>query len=142
MHPLVITVSVDCLREVEKHIENNKKIAAIKALRRGWKDAHDPDGKKGESLGLREAKDAVERIIDIRDGRAGIPNAPTIVAGPAIREIVVDFGYGPLTVDIDSMELRALRDLDSLGLEHCGRILDLCKVIKAFSEGRRIGVLD
>jgi len=137
----VIICSAQTLAEMHDHLKNEKKIAAIKALRAGA--VPPPDHK---SITLRDAKWAVERYQYEKLGQAKMKEAMSrgmpIVAGPLIKEIVVDFGTGPATLDVESMELKALSQLESIGLEACGRMLELCQVIKAFSDGKRVGVID
>ena len=129
------------LAEMREHLENDKKIAAIKALRR---TATPPPGLK--SISLRDAKWAVERyqhqvLGDSRYSSTSSEGMP-IVAAPIVKELLVDFGTGPVTIDIETMELKALSQLESIGLEACGRMLELCQVIKAFSEGKSICVVE
>ena len=141
----VIICTAEGVAEMRENILANKKIAAIKALRAA---ATPPEGEK--CIGLREAKQAVERyayeIMGQQDYASAYSNnkgtALPIVAGPVVKEIIVDFGTGPVTVDVEAMELKALSQLESIGLEACGRMLELCQVIKAFSEGKRVGVIE
>ena len=129
--------------EMHEHLENDKKIAAIKALRAGATPP--PDLKQ---ISLRDAKWAVERYMvekmgkRMPQGSQVVLEGRPIVTGPIVKEIVVDFGTGPATLDVEAMELRALSQLESIGLEACGRMLELCHVIKAFSEGKRVGVIE
>ena len=137
----VIITTPAGLAEMRECLEKDKKIGAIKALRR---TATPPEGEK--SISLREAKLAVERyqhdeMGDIRY-KGSLADGKPITAGPVVKEIVCDFGGGPVTVDVETMELKALSQLESLGLEACGRMLELCQVIKAFGEGKRIGVIN
>ena len=136
----VIVCTAEGFAEMRESLKVGKKIAAIKALRR---TAVPPPGYK--TLGLREAKHAVERFVFEALGDKTHPFHPDsmqITCGPIIKEMVVDFGDGPVTMDMDAMEIRVLTQLNTIGLEACGRMLDLCKVIKAFSEGKRVGVID
>mgnify|MGYP003305430594 FL=1 len=70
------------------------------------------------------------------------PEARQIFCGPHVKEILCDFGTGPVTVDVEGMQLKALTELNSIGLDQCARMLELCEVIKAFGEGKRVGVID
>ena len=139
----VIITTADGLREMVEELKAGKKIAAIKALRR---TATPPPGEK--TLGLREAKLAVERyafeVLRLPDApnHSGHSEGKRIIAGPAIKELLVDFGDGQVTVDVEGLELKALSQLESIGLEACGRMLELCEVIKAFSNGKRVGVIE
>lgn len=136
----VIVCTAEGFAEMRDSLKAGKKINAIKALRN---TAVPPPGYK--RLGLREAKYAVERFINevLGDKTHPVhPDAMQITYGPVVKEIVVDFGDGPVTMNLDAMEIRVLTQLNTIGLEACGRMLELCKVIKAFSEGRRVGVID
>jgi len=139
----VIICSAQALAEVHEHLQNDRKIAAIKALRAGA--VPPPDYK---SIPLRDAKWAVERYqVEVLgkpmpNSSHQVTNGKPIVAGPLVKEIIVDFGTGPATLDVEGMELKALSQLESIGLEACGRMLELCQVIKAFSDGKRVGVID
>ena len=136
----VMIVPSDAYRDIREHLRNDKKIQAIKTLRNYAKPA--PGDK---SVGLREAKEAVERMQHEHYNK-NYPEAARrgdrIIAGPIISEIVCDFGEGPITVDVEGMQLKALVQLESLGLEACGRMLELCQVIKAFADGKRVGVIE
>ena len=136
----VIVCTAEGFTEMRDSLRAGKKIAAIKALRR---TAVPPTGYK--SIGLREAKHAVERFVNevLGDKTYQVhPEAMRITYGPVVKEIVVDFGDGPITMDLDAMEVRVLTQLNTVGLEACGKMLELCNVIKAFSEGKRVGVID
>ena len=136
----VIVCTAEGFSEMKESLKAGKKINAIKALRR---TAVPPPGYK--TLGLREAKFAVERFVNevLGDKTHPVhPDAMQITYGPVVKEMVVDFGDGPVTMNLDAMEIRVLTQLNTIGLEACGRMLELCKVIKAFSEGKRVGVID
>ena len=123
-----ISVNASVYRDICKCLEEGKKIAAIKALR----------GVTG--LGLREAKDAVERLqneLDPSANRAAMNTAAMkIVCGPIIKKLVLDFGDGDIEVNLETMELMALMKLQKIGLDAVGEILDLVSILKAFSEGK------
>ena len=136
----VIIVPSDTYREICEALRMDKKINAIKKLRN---NAKPPVGHK--SIGLREAKQAVERMQHEQYDKnypESARHGDRIMAGPIISEIVCDFGEGPITVDVEGMQLKALVQLETLGLEACGRMLELCQVIKAFADGKRVGVID
>jgi hypothetical protein len=136
----VMIVPSDVYHEIREALRNDKKINAIKKLRGA---ANPPPGR--ESVGLREAKQAVERMQHEHFGKnypEAAKSGDRIMAGPIISEIVCDFGNGPITVDVEGMQLKALVQLETLGLEACGRMLELCQVIKAFADGKRVGVID
>ncbi|HIK67021.1 MAG TPA: hypothetical protein EYF95_03495 [Flavobacteriales bacterium] len=136
----VMIVPSDVYRDIREHLRLDKKIQAIKTLRVNAKPA--PGDK---SIGLREAKVAVERMQHEQFDKNYPESAKSgdrIIAGPIISEIVCDFGEGPITIDVEGMQLKALVQLESLGLEACGRMLELCQVIKAFADGKRVGVIE
>ena len=136
--PIITTAAG--IQEMRAELLADKKIAAIKALRR----TATPDEPEHKSIGLRDAKQAVERYWNEELGDKSQPvayDARRIVCTPIVKEIVCDWGDGLVTVDIEAMELKALTQLQSIGLEQCGRMLELCKVIQAFSDGKRVGVL-
>ena len=135
----VIIVTPAGFAEMRDNLQNDKKIAAIKALRAA---AVPPQGER--CIGLREAKLAVERYAAENTSWKGSvdPEAKKIVSGPFVKEITCDFGEGLVTIDVETMQLKALSQLESIGLEACGRMLELCQVIKAFSEGKNIGVIE
>jgi len=135
----VVIVSGEIYHQIRDDLSNEKKIAAIKKLRAAVRG---PDDKP---MGLREAKVAVERMLHDNFDKnypGAAKEGAKIMAGPIISEIVCDFGDGPITVDVEEMQLKALTQLETIGLEACGRMLELCQVIKAFSEGRRVGILE
>jgi predicted transcriptional regulator len=118
--------------KVIEHLSQSpqKKIAAIKAVRT---DA---------SVGLREAKEAVELLAYER----GLRSSPVItdhrlVVGPIIKKIIVDYGSGDIEVDIESMELKALMEMQAIGLNECADILDLVAALTAYQDGKKIGVI-
>jgi len=106
---------------------NPKKIAAIKAVRSETK------------CGLREAKEGVEKFMyDNNLSNHAVSTEHRIQCGPFIKKIVVDYGQGDIEVSIESMELKALQELQSIGIDECADILSLVSVLKAYEEGREI----
>ncbi len=124
-----LMVNPEDYTQIVKHLDDGKKIAAIKHLRKSCVGI--------EMLGLREAKQAVERM----NGQDLSGTAPVITQFPIIKRVVLDMGDGEVTVDLETMELLILKDVERLGLESCGSILDFVHTLKAWSEGQRIGVL-
>ncbi len=132
---MILRINHDIYRSIIKDLRHAspKKIQAIKKLR------------KEANCGLREAKVAIERYM--HDNQMGnYPESAVgghrIHVGPLIKKIIVDYGSGDIEVDIDSMELRALMDMQTIGLEACGDILDLVKALKEYSAGKKIGVIN
>jgi ribosomal protein L5 len=109
-----------------------KKIAAIKAVRNEC------------SCGLREAKDAVEHLMHEK-GFSDFPantSEHRIIVRPIIKKIIVDYGSGDIEVDIESMQLKALMEMQTIGLSECADILDLVSVLNAYENGSRIGMVN
>jgi hypothetical protein len=135
-----IRISAANYRQVVKHVREKKKIAAVKLIRnKGFMNTN------VEGIGLKEAKMAAERLMhefDISHYPDAATRGPKVLAGPAVKKMTVDFGDGDFEVDIEGMEIIALRELQKIGLEACGDILDLIGALRAFSEGKKIGVLD
>ena len=128
-----VRVSQQQYREIIDHLDNQKKIAAIKALRIATK------------MGLKEAKEAIEKIQH-ESGQGDFPhafeNGLKLVAGPKIKKMILDYGKGEVEVDLETMELKALMELQTIGLDACADILDLVTALKSYSAGMKIGVLD
>tara|TARA_B100000700_G_scaffold324626_1_gene431263 strand:+ start:182 stop:592 length:411 start_codon:yes stop_codon:yes gene_type:complete len=104
-----------------------KKIAAIKAVRSETK------------CGLREAKEAVELFAYEKGFTNHKPTTEhRIHVGPIIKKMVVDYGSGEVAVDLESMELKALMEMQTIGIDACSDILNLVSVLKAYEEGRDI----
>ena len=137
----MIICTPEGMREMKEFLIAHKKIGAIKALRR----TATPDNLEDKSISLRDAKWAVERFQNevLGDKAAPVhPEARQIFCGPVVKEVLCDFGTGPVTVDVEGMQLKALTELNSIGLDQCARMLELCEVIKAFGEGKRVGVIE
>jgi hypothetical protein len=64
-----------------------------------------------------------------------------IHVGPTIKKIVVDYGEGEVEVDLESMELKALMQMQAIGIDACSDILNLVSVLKAYENGKDIGVI-
>ena len=128
----VFMVDASTLRDIRAALKDNKKIQAIKILRY---DAN---------CGLREAKQSIELYDhDVMGNttRSGVDrNAAKIVPRAFIRSVTFDLGQGELTVDLEEMEMRALMGLDAIGINEIARVLDLVKLLKAFSEGADIDI--
>ena len=130
--------------EIIDALERGKKILAIKTLR------SNALGK--EKLSLINAKKAVERlayesgISSVHVPHAHPPepedDAPALLCGPKVKRFIVNYGKGDIEVDIEAMEMRALMDLEAIGLDACRDILDFVDALKSFSKGHKIGIID
>jgi hypothetical protein len=124
------TTYIQILKDLDS--SSPKKIAAIKAVRNDCK------------CGLREAKEAVEYLM-FEKGFSNTPANTTehkICIGPTIKKIIVDYGDGDIEVDIESMQLKALMEMQIIGLDACADILDLVSVLNAYENGERVGVIN
>ncbi len=136
----IIRVDTTAYTEAVEFMKAGQKIAAIKRIRQDQR----------EIVPLRDAKLAIERLmyelgIDPSNQYAAYvndPDVPKIICGPVIQKLVVDYGSGPIEVDLEGMQMRALVEMSALGLDACADILDLVNTLKAFSDGKRIGVLE
>ena len=128
------SISPSAYSQIKEHLDPGacKKIAAIKLLRRETQS------------GLKEAKEAIERMQhDLFGGNypQAARTAAKVVAGPLIKRVIVDYGQGEVEVDLENMELRALMEMQSIGLDACGEILELVETLKAYAGGKKIGVI-
>jgi hypothetical protein len=114
------------------HAGGPKKISAIKTLR------------SAAGAGLKDAKEAIEKIQHEEFG-GNYPHASnsacTVVVGPAIKKVVVDFGEGDVEVDLEGMQMKALMEMQAIGLDAARDILDLVEALEAYSSGKKIGVV-
>ena len=129
-----IRISAKVYSDLLDHLRDNRKIQAIKAFR------------NESGCGLREAKLAVERLAHesgIRESNYphSVKEGLKIICGPIIKKMVVNYGQGDMEIDIEGMQLRALIDMQVIGLDACRDILDLVDTLQAFSDGKKIGVL-
>ena len=126
-------------RQVLNFLKDGRKINAIKALREGIADTN-------AQVGLKEAKLAVEKLAhdkaipDIRSGDH--PDAMTIVSGPKIIKVVLDYGDGPVELDLEGMQIKALSEMHAIGLDACADMLEMVDVFKAISEGKKVEIVD
>ena len=116
--------------EVLEELRATRKISAIKLYR------HATD------CGLKEAKYAVERIQHEKFDGFSSPGAfaPKTIVGPIIKRLILDYGQGEIELDIEGMQLRALMDMQAIGLDACRDMLDLVDILSAISLGRKITI--
>ena len=123
--PLIVTPQT--YRDIVKSIEGGQKIQAIKTL----KDSFDP------RLPLKEAKHAIDRMCN-----PSLTNNPRVICSPAVVAVTLDYGDGPIQLNLEEMQIKVLTQLPSIGIEACAHMLDLVEVFKAISEGKKVGVFD
>ena len=128
----VFSINPAAYRQIKKHLDNSspKKIAAIKLLR------------KETQAGLKEAKESIEKIQHDEFG-GNYPHASRVarkvISGPRLKRLIVDYGEGEIEVNLETMELKALMEMETIGLDACGEILELVETLKAYASGNKIG---
>jgi len=96
---------------------------AIKALRKGV-----------PGCGLKEAKWAIDRML----GRRKF--GPLIKLFSSIKSININVGEGDIELDLEGLELKALSNIEKLGISEIRRILDLHEILMAWDTGKKITV--
>jgi hypothetical protein len=144
-----IKVNTSQLAAIDEHLRNGRKIDAIKHLR----DLIRPPGvgphglPQPSSVGLKEAKEAVERREWDLDMHAADPGTgqvvrrgrtdggSKIILRQPIRRIICDFGDGEVELDMDGLSLRSLMGLNgSIGINDALELVDLYKRIKEWDD--------
>jgi len=129
--PGIFRVKSAVYKEIRDSINESRKIQAIKTLR------------SAVGCGLKEAKFAIDRMCDeinhVSPGRAH-PEARKVISGPSILKVTLDYGDGPVELNIEGMQLRALTELQDIGLESCNHMLHLVDVFNAISEGHDVHI--
>ena len=128
------------LESVRESLGRHKKIEAIKTLRRDYQEMHK------ESLGLRDAKHAVERLAT--EQKLGSYH-PTVLSAAlpicttlTVRKVEIDTKGGPVWIDLEELQLRILNEVGSIGLDETGRLLEVVEALQAWSDGKKIGVIE
>ena len=120
-----IFVHRDTIAEIRGHVNNNHKIRAIKLLRAEGKIREDG---KLRSPGLREAKHAIDAVID----PTLLSTAEAVIA-PAWRVNMLKIS-GPdnmeIEVDLETLQMHFLTQLHSIGVEQTDHLLTLVKFIQ------------
>jgi hypothetical protein len=98
------------------------------------------DGTRQESVGLREAKCAVDKVM-IDQSHPGAPNkAPSIQVNIfpmlQIKGIIVDTGEGCVELDIDGLQLKLLEGMDTIPLDLLASSTQLIQYIRDWHEGK------
>jgi hypothetical protein len=131
-----LTISPLLHRQVLNHLKEGRKINAIKALR---------EGAAPHRIGLKDAKRAVEKLAHDRaipDVRCeDHPDAMIIVSGPRIVKVILDYGEGPVELDLEGMQIKALSEMHAVGLDACADMLEMVDVFKAISDGEKVQVV-
>ena len=126
-----ITLTPEGARLVEEEVQAGRKIGAIKACRvHGAIHPGDPTRDNPHSIGLKEAKQAIEAKYFGGDESKAIA-----VIGPSftVKKLVVEVaGEGDVELDIEGLQLRFLNELNSLGLAQVQRLLELTEYIRTW----------
>ena len=118
MSDTVLRVTTTTLVEIRKHLSDRKKIAAIKILR------------TETGSGLKEAKQAVDRIMD-----PTLTHLPRVITLPCIKSVIVDMGEGDVKMDLDKFNMLTLMNMQSVGIEDTRRLLDLYDLFRNWEQG-------
>ncbi len=125
-----IIVPVPVFNAVVDDLDHGKKIAAIKKIR------------KEGNLDLRTAKEAVEKLASVKQlGSHPGPikhHALDIHPSPMISSLVIDVGDGPVEVNVDTLQMKILTKLGSVGLDTCADMLHIVDVIQAINDGKNV----
>ena len=140
-----IKVTSKQLATIDTFLRKGSKIDAIKFLRDTAREApsadvgDDPSAIGGSSIGLKEAKDAVERRwneVNFGDPISlSASNESRIVNKNPIKRIVVDMGDGEVELDMEGMSLQFLSDMNKISLEELSSLIDLWKRVNAWENG-------
>ena len=141
----IIKVTSKQLATIDTFLRKGSKIDAIKFLRDTAREAPSadvlatlPSAIGGSSIGLKEAKDAVERRwneVNFGDPISlSASNESRIVTKNPIKRIVVDMGDGEVELDMEGMSLKFLMGLTTVGLAEVASLCDLYKRIKDWEE--------
>lgn len=93
--------------------QNGQRLAAIKVLR------------AETGCGLAEGKAAVDHIVD-PVGCSG----PSVTPPIHLKSITLELPAGPVTVDLEGLQLLGLMSMGTLGLGECRSILELVDLIQ------------
>jgi hypothetical protein len=134
----ILRVSTQEYQQIVDYLKSNSTIKAIKFLR-----GIIPNGS------LKEAKWAIDLLkSELLHGQQGVAhinadvNAKKIVCGPSILSLTLDYGQGPVKLDIEGMQLHALTELHTIGIEACIHMLHLVDIFKAISDGKDVKVIE
>ena len=115
-----LSVTPDVLREIDDFIARGMKIYAIKALR------------AQAGCGLRDAKYAIEHRMGLCTAEeAGAVIGPTF----RIKSFQLECGEGTVEVDMEELKLKFLMELPEIGIDACGKLLELTSFVQKWQDG-------
>jgi hypothetical protein len=122
-----LVVPAKVYQEIVSLLSKGKKIQAIKLLRNSFDNR----------LSLKEAKWSIDRMCN-----PSLTNCPQLIASPTIVAVTLDYGSGPIQLDLEEMQLRMLTRLPAIGLDACAQMLEIVEVLQAISEGKKVRVVE
>lgn len=87
--------------------------------------------------GLREAKDAIELMLD-----KPTPHRKTTAQFftiPRIKGVIIDTGHGDVELDLDGLQLKLLNDMSSIPISAIGPALKLLQYFREWEGGDDVG---
>lgn len=132
----VLYVKPETYRDILDALRQNRKIQAIKLLR------------TEANCGLKEAKYAIDRLMCERsefveyNHDEAPPGAPALTSLPKIVEVHLDYGTGPVKVNLETMEMTILSQLHTIGLDAVADALDIVEALQAINSGRKVRVVE
>jgi len=131
----VVIVRPNTLNEIIDLMNNNRKIAAIKCLRKAKPD-----------LRLKELKQTIERFWDERTGRGAslesLREGHQLTIRPVIEKVICNFEGSSMEVDIQTLQMKILTSLETIGLDACSEMLHVVDVLNALNAGKKVQVVE
>lgn len=122
-------IDLGTFNAILSELRGGRKIQAIKLYRNATES------------GLKEAKYAIERIQHEKlGGPESSSCAPKTIVGPVIKRLILDYGSGDIELNLEEMQLKALMDMQEIGLDSCRDMLDLVDILTAIGEGRKVTI--
>lgn len=115
-----LAVSADTMSVIKNHVDNGRRINAIKALR------------AETGCGLRDAKYAIDHYMgDVTAEVAGVTIGPFF----RIKSFQLECGEGTVEVDMEELKLKFLMQLPEIGIDACGKLLELTSFMQKWQDG-------
>ena len=130
-----IIVSAKGRQLISEAVDEGNKIKAIKAARaHGRLVPPDPSSTNPDRPGLRHAKNAIDHKYWPEALQGASPHT-VIDGGYKIKKVIVEIaGEGDVELDIETLQMRFLQDLEALGLDEVQRLLELTEYIKKWQD--------
>jgi hypothetical protein len=127
-----IIISAPIFNAIVEDLDQGKKIAAIKKLR------------TDQQMNLRDSKDIVEKLAATKGLGGHMANfpinhdVPDLHPSPVISSVIIDMGDGPVEVDVNTLQMKILTQLGTVGLDTCADMLHVVDVIQAMNSGKKV----